>query len=165
MKIYNNITKDIIYQDCNAISMQGLVEQAINQEIDLSYADLSHTDLSYANLSHTDLSYANLSHTYLSYTDLRYAKLHDTDLSYTDLSYTDLHDAICNNREVKTIQTGKYIVNIINDIDIQIGCKRFSIEDWFDFTDRDILLIDGKGALNWWKKWKPILKAIIKEVK
>tara|TARA_R110002153_G_scaffold141659_2_gene292775 strand:- start:20 stop:397 length:378 start_codon:yes stop_codon:yes gene_type:complete len=125
MKIYHHITKDIIYQDDNVNCMKNLVEQAINKEIDLSYADLYNADLSYA----------------------------------------DLYNAIGNNKEVKTIQTGRYIVNIINNIDMQIGCQMFEIRDWFDFTDRDIIELDGKEALKWWKQWKPILQAIIKEVK
>ena len=46
---------------------------------------------------------------------------------------------------------------------IQIGCQHHTKEEWWNFTDREILEMDGKEGLKWWKKWKPILQLICEE--
>ena len=43
---------------------------------------------------------------------------------------------------------------------IKIGCQFHKKEDWWNFTDREIIEMDGKDALKWWRVWKPILQAI-----
>jgi hypothetical protein len=43
---------------------------------------------------------------------------------------------------------------------MSIGCEQHKISDWWKFTDEQISSMD-KGALVWWKKWKPILQQII----
>ena len=43
---------------------------------------------------------------------------------------------------------------------IKIGCQFHKKEDWWNFTDREIIEMDGKSALEWWRVWKPILQAI-----
>jgi len=44
---------------------------------------------------------------------------------------------------------------------MQIGCENHMISEWWEFDDRQILKMDGKAALNWWRTWKPILQQII----
>jgi len=58
----------------------------------------------------------------------------------------------CLNTEIWTITFGNKI---------QIGCKRYSIEQWTNFTDEEIAMMDIR-ALNWWKKWKDIVLSIAK---
>lgn len=43
---------------------------------------------------------------------------------------------------------------------INIGCQLHTKEEWWSYTDRDILKMDGKPGLTWWRKWKPALQAI-----
>lgn len=43
---------------------------------------------------------------------------------------------------------------------IKIGCQFHKKEDWWNFTDREIIEMDGKDALKWWRVWKPILQGI-----
>jgi hypothetical protein len=45
---------------------------------------------------------------------------------------------------------------------MQIGCEKYSIQKWWSFSDLEISRMD-EDALNWWKKWKPILQQIIEE--
>ena len=62
------------------------------------------------------------------------------------------------------------LINITSNIDsynititpkhIKIGCQYHSKTAWFNFTDDEIVKMDGEEAVNWWKTWKPILKAI-----
>ncbi len=58
-------------------------------------------------------------------------------------------------------QTLKYNI-IIYDKHIQIGCEFHEIELLLNFTDKQIIELDGKGALDWWKLWKTPIKKICK---
>jgi NDP-sugar pyrophosphorylase family protein len=55
----------------------------------------------------------------------------------------------------------KYPVTI-TDNHMQIGCKIHTFEDWNNFTDKDIIAMDGREALNFWNENKDILRAICK---
>jgi len=123
-------------------------ERANLRYADLSYADLSYADLSYADLSYADLSYANLRSANLRYADLSYANLRSANLSY----------AVGNSNQIKTLQTETYVVTYTNTV-MAIGCKQYSIKEWKNFKDREIKKMDSK-ALEFWKKWKPILGKI-----
>ena len=135
---------------------------------DLSDADLRGADLKYANLNGANLRGANLSRADLSYTDLSWTNLSDADLSHANLKYANLNPAnlsdanlrFCtgNNREVRTIQTGKYIV-VTHGAWLYIGCKKYLYTEWMEFTDDEIDAMDN-GALEWWTVWKPILECI-----
>jgi hypothetical protein len=57
------------------------------------------------------------------------------------------------------LQCEKYYVTYTSDI-LQIGCKRYTIEDWRTFGDYKISNMDS-GALEWWNKWKPTIFQII----
>jgi hypothetical protein len=129
----------------------------------LRYANLRYADLRYANLRYADLSFTDLSYADLSFTDLRYANLRYADLSYADLSYANLRSAnlryaVGNSKQIKTLQTETYVVTYTNTV-MAIGCKQYSIKEWKNFKDREIKKMDSK-ALEFWKKWKPILKKI-----
>ena len=118
-------------------------------------ADLSNADLNNANLRYADLSGADL-----RYADLRYANLSGADLSDADLSGADLRSANGNMRHVKSLQTETYYITYTAE-NIQIGCLRHTIEEWKNFDNKQILEMDGRKALEWWNKWKPILMQII----
>jgi hypothetical protein len=145
---------------------------------DLSGADLSGADLRCACLRDADLSGADLSGADLSGAYLRGACLRDADLSGADLSGADLSGACLrgadlrcaclrgadlrdagNNAEIRLIQTGIYEVSYTSDV-MQIGCKRFPITDWWNFSDEEIADMDSR-ALVFWKVWKPLLQQII----
>ena len=113
-------------------------------------ADLSNADLFNADLFNANLSNANLSR----------ADLFNADLSGADLSNANLFGAHGNMKEIKSIQIEFYTITYTDSI-IQIGCKNHTIEDWFNFNDKQILKMNGKKALIFWRKWKPILKQFI----
>ena len=69
------------------------------------------------------------------------------------------------------IKTPKDIFNITSNSQynititpnyIHIACEFHKQSDWFKFTQKRILEMDGKSGLEWWGTWKPILKAICK---
>ncbi len=131
----------------------------------LSGANLSRANLSEANLSRANLSGANLSRANLSGANLSRANLSGANLSRANLSWANLYGADLswvngNMREIKTIKVDTYPV-VYTDKVIQIGCENHAIKEWFEFTDKEILAMDGKKALKFWRKWKPILRMII----
>lgn len=87
------------------------------------------------------------------------ANLSGANLRGANLSDANLWACIGNNNELKTIQAGAYIITYSKDV-MQIGCKRYTIEEWFSFDDITIAAMD-RNALEWWGKWKPILQVII----
>ena len=108
-------------------------------------------NLSWANLRWADLSWANLRDA-----NLRGANLSDADLRDADLSDANLRGGVGNNREIKTMQFGKYIV-AMSKHSIAVGCQQHTREKWEAFTDRDILEMDGKDGLSWWNKWRDVI--------
>lgn len=99
------------------------------------------------------------------------SNLYDTDLRGSDLRDTNLRGAnlcgakrtLSDNTEIKfdkilTIMQNKYFI-IITTSHIEIECKRYLAQDWWKFKDEDILEMDNE-ALDWWKKWKPIIQKI-----
>ena len=49
---------------------------------------------------------------------------------------------------------------IIFDTHMKIGCKFYSLSEWWAFDDRAIAEMDGKRALEFWRKWKGPLQSI-----
>jgi uncharacterized protein YjbI with pentapeptide repeats len=160
----------IEFDDTASISVKmGLaVRWAVKNDANLRYANLSGADLSGANLSGADLRGANLSGANLSGADLRGADLRGANLSGADLRGANLSGANLSgadlrgadlrgahgvNPYVKCIQIDTYAIAYTSDV-LQIGCQRHAIQDWAEFTDAQIRVMDGVKALEWWRKYK-----------
>ena len=97
--------------------------------------------------------------------DLRGANLRDASLRGADLSGSNLIGADLrrmasgNNREIRTMQTGEWIIVYTDDM-MAIGCQQHSLSEWWSFNDEQIAHMD-KGALDFWRKWRPILRQIM----
>ncbi len=135
-----------------------LANNSNGTKADLSHANLRGAELSDAELSDANLSYANLKEANLSQANLSYANLSYANLKEANLSDADLRFCTGNNKEVRTIQTGKYIV-VAYEKWLCIGCKKYLYTEWMEFTDDEIDAMDD-GALEWWAAWKPILESI-----
>ncbi len=142
---------DLSWADLSGANLSGA---------NLSGADLFGADLSEANLSGANLSGANLSEADLSRANLSEANLSGADLSEANLSRANLSWVNGNMREIKTIKVDTYPIAYTNKV-IQIGCENHTIKEWFEFSDKEILAMDGKRALKFWCKWKPIIQKII----
>ncbi len=146
----------------------------------LRYANLGGADLSGANLRGANLRGANLGGANLRGANLRGANLGGADLGGANLSGADLgganlidanlsganlRGATGNNREIFTLQTGKYIVNFVKSTDvIHIGCQNHTLQEWENFTDDEIQEMDD-GALKFWSVWKPTIFSWINAIK
>ena len=128
--------------------------------VDLSGVDLSDANLRYANLSGANLRYANLSGANLRYANLSGANLSGVDLSGANLSNANLRYCIGNNKEVKSLQLGKYLVSYTKDI-LNIGCQSHRHSSWKSFNTNDILSMDRETALDWWNLNKHIIFELI----
>ena len=124
----------------------------------LEGAYLAGAYLARANLAGANLTRANLAGAYLAEANLAEANLARAYLTRANLAGANLAEASGNNKEIKTIQADLWIINYTESV-IQIGCKNYTIEEWFDFSDEIIKKMDAK-ALEFWKKWKPILELI-----
>ena len=96
------------------------------------------------------LSKANLSNANLSYTVLRGA-----DLRGTNLSNVDLRCAVGNNKEIKSLQIGTYLISYTAVV-LNIGCESHSIKKWACFSDERIASMDEE-ALEFWNLNKHII--------
>lgn len=128
-------------------------------DADLIDAKLIGANLSRTNLSRTNLSGANLSGANLIDANLSRTNLIDANLIGANLSGANLGGAIGNMKEIRSMQLENWPVTFTKDI-IQIGCKKYTHEEWKSFTDQEISKMNDH-ALEWWKKWKDfIFKAI-----
>ena len=132
-----------------------LLDNTEGKRLDLSGVDLSGVDLSDANLRYANLSGANL-----RYANLSGANLSGVDLSGANLSNANLRYCIGNNKEVKSLQLGKYLVSYTKDI-LNIGCQSHRHSSWKSFNTNDILSMDRETALDWWNLNKHIIFELI----
>ena len=126
----------------------------------LSGANLSRANLSGANLSGADLSRANLSRADLSGADLSGANLSGANLSRANLSGANLYGETLDKAPIQIFGTRWFV--LIAKEQIKIGCQIHKATEWFEFDDEKISEMHG-GALEWWKVYKPIIKALHEE--
>jgi hypothetical protein len=127
----------------------------------LTYANLTDTNLNYANLAYANLTRANLTRANLTRANLYRANLTGADLTRANLTRANLMDIIGNNKEIKSLQLfDEYGIAYTKDR-LQIGCKNHSFQEWWNFSDKEILAMDGKKALSFWKKNKEMIKNIV----
>ena len=104
-------------------------------------ADLINADLRGANLRGADLRGANLIGANLRGADLRGANLIGADLRGANLP--DLTFVIMGIEYAITITNGEYL---------RAGCQNHKIEDWRQFSKRDIAEMDGRRALKFYPR-------------
>ena len=163
-----SIGGDVIYttrvpENCKN-KVKYAAEKAVRAGVQLSCVNFTGADLTGADLSGSDLSWAiltdaDLSGSDLSGSDLTGANLTDADLTNADFTQATFNNCTGNGREIISAQCGKYNIAYTSEV-LQIGCKRYPIEEWWDFSDDKIDNMDI-GAFEWWKVWKPIIKQMI----
>jgi hypothetical protein len=146
IEIKNRYSDDVLFSlDSDDNTIKKTVEEAVRSQANLSGANLIHANLRGANLSGANLRGANL----------RGANLRGADLRGANLSGANLIGADDNMLDICSMQIEKYHIIFTKDI-LQIGCKIFTHEQWKNFNNKDIYLMDH-GALNLWNKWKEFI--------
>ena len=82
------------------------------------------------------------------------------DLRYADLRELSLWDVAGEKTHIKSGQIETYQFAYTDEY-LQIGCESHGIEEWWSFGDERIKKMEGDKALEFWIKWKPMLKQII----
>jgi hypothetical protein len=131
---------------------------------DLQEADLRGANLSGANLQGANLSGAYLREAYLQEADLRGANLQGAYLSMANLqgaylSMATYGEGVPLTREPIQTQGLPYSV-LIMDTHMKIGCELHTFDEWAGFTDKEILAMDGKDALKFWRSMKKPLMSL-----
>ena len=101
--------------------------------------------------------------------DLRGADLRGADMRSADLFGADLFGAIMRGAKLDgekltkspLVVTGLRYWCLISDGYMRLGCKRFTHEEWAEFSDDEIEKMDC-CALEFWKQWKGSLLAMCK---
>ena len=125
---------------------------SIIEIVEANKSDLTRVNLRGASLRWADLTGANLTG----------ADLTGADLRWVDLTMANLTEARRNGYEIKTtpiILTGLRYDILIFDHHMEIGCEHHSFDEWSNFTDREILDMAGKNALEFWNDNKFLLLA------
>lgn len=157
---YPNVRPDLWNANLTDADLRGAnLTGAYLWNADLTGADLRSADLRDADLTGADLRGANLSGANLSGADLRWANLSDADLTGADITDAIFAGCTGDGRAIKSLQTDCWPVAYSAEA-MQIGCQRHAITDWWGFSDGEIEAM-ATGALEWWRKWKPILRQII----
>lgn len=141
------------------------VKQAAERgKANLRGASLRGADLYCANLYCADLDGADLDGADLRGADLRGANLYCADLRGANLCGANLCGANLYGEKITksplTI-TGLRYWCLISDGYMRLGCKRFTHEEWAEFSDDEIEKMDC-CALEFWKQWKGSLLAMCK---
>jgi uncharacterized protein YjbI with pentapeptide repeats len=121
---------------------------------------LAGTYLAGVNLAGADLARADLAGATFVCADFTGARLTGADLTGVNFTRAILEGVIGNGREIKSMQLGTYSITYTAQV-LQIGCRQYPIADWWDFTDEQILDMDGQEALDWWNKYKDHIRATI----
>ena len=90
---------------------------------------------------------------YLSGANLSGADLSRAYLSGANLSGADLNGLLGLNDWIKCIQIEDWPISYTSEV-MQIGCQRHALSAWRDFDDATIARMDGRRALQFWRKWK-----------
>lgn len=138
-------------------------------------ADLSEARLSSANLTHASffgakLVGASMCYGNLRYADFRSANAYKIDLSDAillcaslygaDLTKADLWSVVGDGSYIKSLQIGGYEVAYTSEV-LQIGCQNFPIKEWWEMDDDAIERLDNQRALDWWAKYRDLIKDVI----
>ena len=135
------------------------------ERANLTDAVLTRANLRGANLTDAVLTCAVLTRADLTDADMRGANLTDADMRGANLTDANLTgaaywDTTGDRRYIKSMQLERYSVVYTHDR-LQVGCKQYAIEDWWSLDDDRIASMDPDCALEWWRKWKPVLQQVI----
>ena len=66
----------------------------------------------------------------------------------------------CEKKPLSVLTTDRWIICIRQDRTIKIGCQDHTADEWMAFTDDEITAMHS-DALVFWRKWKPVIAAIL----
>lgn len=150
------VKADFTKINLNLVDLEGVDLRTV----DLKEANLWGACLRKANLSGVDLKGANLSMANLQEANLRGACLVGANLKGATLWESDIREAIGNGKEIKTLQFEEWTVTW-TDTEMAINDIQHPLKYWEKVTFAlEEPSKEDLEFLEFWKKWKPILKEI-----
>ena len=61
---------------------------------------------------------------------------------------------------VKTFENAFYYDSTVTDKHIKIGCRQHLKSEWINFQEGEIIKMDGKEALKFWRTFKPLAEQL-----
>ena len=148
LSIMSRFSASVIFEfEADENSIKITLEAAVKARANLYGANLYGASLDGAILRGADLRGANLDGANLRGASLDGADLRGADLDGEKLTKTPLQ-----------LNNLKWFV-LISDKYLRIGCQRFTIEEWRNFSDEEIVEMDF-AALKFWRKWKVPIMAL-----
>jgi uncharacterized protein YjbI with pentapeptide repeats len=120
---------------------------------------LTDCNLSDASLNRTNFTNALLYGSNLDNTTLWRTKFTGAKLDGVSLEGASLCNCIGDGTVIRTLYIAPWRINVYNDI-MAIGCEQHTIEQWYNFTDIQIDIMN-KNALQWWYTNKDTIKTWI----
>ncbi len=109
------------------------------------FAKLAFAKFRYSKLNHADFTGSNLQHVDFTGATLKDCKLQDAAINYV----------IGNMCEIRSMQLDSWHITFTEHV-LAIGCRQYSWEEWNQFSDGELELMD-EYAPSWWGKWKEYL--------
>ena len=122
----------------------------------LGFGEGHRADLRGINLRGVNLEGINFRGVNLEGADFRGVNLRGVNFRGVNLIGVNLWGARGNNHQVKSMHIAEYDIVYTKDR-MQIGCENLSIEEWAQATDIDIINMDGRRALIFWRKYKEFI--------
>ena len=138
----------------SGLRMRHALEEATQARANLDGANLARANLARASLDGASLVWANLARASLDGASLVWANLDGANLARAKFG-----DRVTAERGIRQVLGLQWPVTIF-DAHMRIGCQLHSLADWATFTNRDIVEMDGKDALLFWRRHKAMLLAL-----
>ena len=118
----------------------------------------------YKNITGANLRWANLTGADLREADFTGANLREADLAGANLTGANLTGACLtgatgNLKEVRSIHCFERVVTY-SGAHLWVGCQKRTFDEWFSITDEELKAM-SPHAFERWRKWEPIIKAIV----
>lgn len=145
------------------ISGSNLEGCKINRSV-LANSTIKNSHLDRSTFNYVDLTNARLGEVSLELSEFYEADLWKSKLHNVDLGTVDLFNVIGDGTYIKSIQLfPEYKINYTSN-HLQIGCEKYTFEEWWTFTDWDIgSMDDGNKSLNFWEANKEHIRHIVEK--
>ena len=129
--------------------------------MDMAGHDFSGQNLEQAVFCNASLRQADFSGAKLRGADMRHANLAGAVLTGADITDVNLHFCTGDGVHIKNIETEDMYPIAYTATHLHVDGQCHLINDWWQFSDREIQTINGDRGLMLWKKWKNSIRSEI----
>lgn len=173
--VYTNI-RDSLCKDSD-IEDVNIVESTIRHSY-VSYSSINSCSIEASTVKYSEISWTNVDCSKIYYVTSKqldekafilHSRLWHIDIGgpihipSIELAYSDSYKIITLKHQPATIRGLLWDVTVLDDY-LQIGCQRFTIEEWKAFTDEEIEELSSYG-LDFWNKHKDFIFNFIEQLK